>query len=185
MLFRGYPWVEFVPNLRSTRLNRVEEVLTYRRPAGSWIRAVGFALETRSVRSKLSTMKNPAEIVDFRQKFPRSGWDLIGSGEISLDLVTFPPDLAEISLDSVISPQIQHKSHKNLRYFDQKLAGKFLFHWILVWIWLSQLRQVLEERTRQLTSWSQFLGFVTRRQPARALETVEGGSVLVGSSRLG
>ena len=73
MLFRGYPWVEFVPNLRSTRLNRVEEVLTYRRPAGSWIRAVGFASETRSVRSKLSTMKNPGEIVDLRQKFHTFG----------------------------------------------------------------------------------------------------------------
>ena len=185
MLFRGCPWVEFVPNLKSTRLNRVEEVLTCRRPAGSWIRAVGFAPETQSIRSKLSTMKNPAKIVDFKWKFAKSGEDLTKSGEITLDLMRFPPDLAEISLDSVISPQIQHKSHKNLRYFDQKLVEKFLFHWILVRIWLSQLRQVLEEKTRQLTSRSQFLGFVTRHQPARALEIVEGGSVLVGSNRLG
>lgn len=49
-------------------------------------------------------MKNPAKIVDFMRKNAKFGKDLIGSGEISLDLVRFPPDLAEISQDSVISP---------------------------------------------------------------------------------
>jgi len=54
-------------------------------------------------------VKNLAKIVDFRKKFARFG-------EILLDLVIFSPDLAEISLDSVICPQIRHKSHKNLKY---------------------------------------------------------------------
>lgn len=97
-----------------------------------------------------------------------------------LDPVRFPPDLAEISLDSVISPQIRHKSHKNLKYFDQKLVGKFVFRRILVRLWLGQLRRVLEERTRKPTRRSQFLGSVTRCRPTRALGSVTGGSVLVG-----
>ena len=88
---------------------------------------VDFAPETRSIRSKPSMVENPAKIVDFRPKCARSGGDLTGSGEISLDSVRFPPDLAEISLDSVTSPQIRPKSHKNLRYSDQKLAVKFFF----------------------------------------------------------
>ena len=72
-------------------------------------------------------MENPAKIVDFKPKCARAGEDLIGSGEILLDPVRFPLDLAEISLDLVTPPQIRPKSHKNLRYSDQKLAGKFLF----------------------------------------------------------
>ena len=49
--------------------------------------------------------KNLAKIVDFRKKFARFG-------EISLDPVRFSPDLAEILLDSVICPQIRHKSNR-------------------------------------------------------------------------
>ena len=101
--------------------------------------------------------KNPAKMVDFRRKFPRSDGGLTGSGEILLDPVTFPPNLAEILLDSMISPPIRHKSLKNLKYFDQKLAEKFLFRRILVRIWLGQLRRVLEERTCQSTHRSRFL----------------------------
>jgi len=99
----------------------------------------------------------------------------------------FPPDLAKISLDSVISPQIQHKSHKNLKYFDQKLIGKFLLlpgkfllRKIMVRFRSGRLKRVLEERTRQPTPWSQFLGFVTRHQPARALRSITGGSNMIG-----
>ena len=65
---------------------------------------IGFVSETQSVRLKPSTMENPAKIVDFRPKCTRSGGDLTGSGEISLDPMRFPLDLAEISLDSVTSP---------------------------------------------------------------------------------
>ena len=121
--------------------------------------------ERRLVRSKPSTVENPAKIVDFRPKCARSGRDLIGSGEISLDSVRFPPAQAETSLDSMTSPQIRPKSHKNLRYSDQKLAGKFLFHWISLRLQSGWLRRVLEERTRHPTRWTQFLGFTTRRRP--------------------
>ena len=88
---------------------------------------VDFAPKTRSIRSKPSMVENPAKIVDFRPKCAKSGGDLTGSGEISLDPMRFLPDPAKISLDSVTSPQIRPKSHKNLRYSDQKLAGKFFF----------------------------------------------------------
>ena len=75
----------------------------------SRIGAVGFSPETRSVRSKPSTVKNPAKIVDYRPKCARAGGDLTGSGEISLDPVRFPPDLAEISLDLVrFPPDLAH-----------------------------------------------------------------------------
>ena len=138
-------------------------------PAANWresrIGAVGFSLETRSVRSKPSTVENPAKIGDFRPKCARAGEDLTGSGEISLDLVRFPPDLAEISLASVTSPQIRPKSHKNPRYSNQKLAGKFLFHRISLRLWSGRLRQVLEERTRHPTRRTPFLGFATYRRP--------------------
>ena len=110
-------------------------------------------------------VENPAKIIDFRPKCARSGGDLIESGEISLDPVRFPPDLAEISLDSVTSPQILPKSHKILRYSDQKLVGKFLFHRILLRLRSGWLRRVLEERTRHPTRRTQFLGFATRRRP--------------------
>ena len=110
-------------------------------------------------------MENPAKIVDFRPKCTRSGGDLTRSGEISLDPMRFPPDLAEISLDSVTSPQIRPKSHKNLMYFDQKLVGKFLFHRISLRLRSGRLRRVLEERTRHPTHRTRFLGFATRRRP--------------------
>ena len=126
---------------------------------------VGYSSETRSVRLKPSTVKNPAKIVDFRPKCARAGGDLIGSGEILLDLVRFPPDLAEISLDLVTYPKIRPKSHKNLRYSDQKLAGKFLFHWISLKLRSGWLRRVLEERTRHPTRRTRFMGFATRRRP--------------------
>ena len=132
----------------------------------SRIGAVGFSPETRSVRSKPSTVKNPAKIVDFRPKCARAGGDLIGSGEILLDLVRFPPDLAEISLDLVTYPKIRPKSHKNLMYFDQKLVGKFLFHWILLRLRSGRLRRVLEERTCHPTRRTRFLCFATRRRPS-------------------
>ena len=72
-------------------------------------------------------MKNPAKIVDFRPKCARAGGDLTGSGEISLDPVRFPPDLAEISLDLVTSPQIRPKSHKNLGILTKNLPGNSYF----------------------------------------------------------
>ena len=50
---------------------------------------VGFAPETRSVRSEPSMVKNPAKIVGFRRKNAKFGGDLTGSGEISLDPVRF------------------------------------------------------------------------------------------------
>ena len=131
----------------------------------SRIGAVGFWPETQSVRSKPSTVKNPAKIVDFRPKCARAGGDLTGSGEISLDPVRFPPDLAEISLDLVTSPQIRPKSHKNLRYSDQKLTGKFLFRRIPLKLRSGRLRRVLEERTRHPTHRTRFLDFATRRRP--------------------
>ena len=110
-------------------------------------------------------MKNLAKIVDFRPKCARAGGDLTGSGEISLNPVRFPLDLAKISLDSMTSPKIRPKSHKNLMYSDQKLAGKFLFRRISLRLRLGQLRRVLEERTRHPTRWTRFLGFATRCRP--------------------
>ena len=112
-------------------------------------------------------MENPAKIVDFRLKYTRSGGDLTRSGEISLDPMRFPPDLAEISLDSVTSPKIQPKSHKNLMYFVQKLVGKFLFHRISLRLRSGRLRRVLEERTRHPTRRTRFLGFATRCRPPK------------------
>ena len=112
-------------------------------------------------------MENPTKIVNFKPKCARSGGNLTGSGEISLDPVRFPPDLAEISLDSVTSPQIRPKSHKNLRYSDQKLAGKFLFRRISLRLRSGRLRQVLEERTSHPTRRTRFLGFATRRRPPK------------------
>ena len=141
---------------------------------------VSFAFETRSVRSKPSTVENPAKIVDFRPKCARSGGELTGPGEISLDPMRFPPDLAEISLDSVTSPQIRPKSHKNIRYFDQKLAGKFLFCRISLRLQSGRLRRVLEERTRHLTCRTRFLGFATRRRPSKLTDWLR-----VGQFRLG
>ena len=79
-----------------------------------------------SIRSKPSMVKNPAKIVDFKQKFARSNGDLTGFGEISLDSLRFSPVLAEISLDLVISPQIWHKSHKNLKYIWPNTCRKIL-----------------------------------------------------------
>ena len=95
-----------MPNPRLIQQNRVEEVLNHCRPVmesnqGGWI-CVGKWL----IRSKPSMVKNPAKIVDFRQKIARSNGDLTGFGEISLDPVRFSPVLAEISLDLVISSQI-------------------------------------------------------------------------------
>ena len=110
-------------------------------------------------------VKNPAKIFDFRPKCARAGGDLTGSGEISLDPVRFPPDLAEISLDLVTSPQVRPKSHKNLRYSDQKLTGKFLFRRISLKLRSGRLRRVLEERTRHPTHRTRFLDFATRRRP--------------------
>ena len=63
------------------------------------------------------------------------------------------------------SPQIRPKSHKNLMYSDQKLAGKFLFRWISLRLRSSRLRRVLEERTRHPTRRTRFLGFATHRRP--------------------
>ena len=146
---------------------------------------VGFVPETRSVRSKPSMVKNPAKIVNFRRKCAKFGGNLTKSSEISLDPVRFPPDLIEISLDSVISPQIRPKSHKNLKDSDQKLTRKFLFRRILVRLWSGQLRWVLEERTRHPTYRSWFLGSVTYCRPTGALRSIRGGSVLVGSGQLG
>ena len=131
----------------------------------SRIGVVGFSPETRLVRLKPSTVKNPAKIVDFKPKCARVGRNLTGSGEILLDPVRFPPNLAEISLDLVTSPKIRPKSHKNLRYFDQKLAGKFLFRQISLKLRSGRLRRVLEERTRHPTRRTRFLGFATRRRP--------------------
>ena len=131
----------------------------------SQIEAVGFSSETRSVRLKPSTVKNSAKIVDFRPKCARAGGDLTESGEISLNPMRFPLDLAKISLDSMTSPKIRPKSHKNLMYSDQKLAGKFLFHWISLRLRSSRLRWVLEERTRHPTRRTRFLGFATHRRP--------------------
>ena len=140
---------------------------------------VSFMPKTWLVQSKPSTVKNQAKIVDSRRNFARSSGDLIGFSEILLDLVRFPLDLAEISLDSMISPQIRHKFHKNLKYFDQKLVRKFLFRQILVRLRSGQLRRVLEQRTRQPTHRSWFLGSVTRYRAAEALGFVMGGLVLV------
>ena len=136
---------------------------------------VGFAPETRSIRSKPSTVENPAKIVYFRPKCARSGEDLTGFGEISLNPVRFPPNLAEISLDSVTSPQIQPKSHKNLRYSDQKLARKFLFHWISLRLRSGQLRRVLEERTRHPTRRTRFLSFATCCRPPKLTDLLRVG----------
>ena len=110
-------------------------------------------------------VENPTKIIDFRPKCARSSGDLTGYSEISLDPVRFPPDLAEISLDSVTSPQIRPKSHKILRYSDQKLIRKFLFCWISLRLRSGRLKWVLEERTRHPTCRTRFLGFATRRQP--------------------
>ena len=136
---------------------------------------VSFMPKTWLVQSKPSTVKNQAKIVDSRRNFARSSGDLIEFSEILLDPVRFPLDLAEISLDSVISPQIRHKFHKNLKYFDQKLVGKFLFRQILVRLRSGRLRRVLEQRTRQPTHRSWFLGSVTRYRAAEALGFVMGG----------
>ena len=53
----------------------------------------------RSVPVRLSIVEKSIKMVFFKQKFSRSDRDLIESGEISLDLVRFPQDLAEISLN--------------------------------------------------------------------------------------
>ena len=50
---------------------------------------VGFEPETWLVQSEPSTVKNPVKIVDFKRKKAKSGGDLTGSGEISLDPVRF------------------------------------------------------------------------------------------------
>ena len=59
----------------------------------------------------------------------------------------------------------------DLKYFDQKLAKKSLNGQILVRFGSSWLRRVLEERTRQPTQGSWFIGSVTHR---RSLEPVFG-----------
>ena len=69
-----------------------------------------FALESAWFGQSHPWWRNPAKIVHFKRNLTRSGGDLAGSGENLLDLGRFPPNLAEISLDLVRSPQIQHKS---------------------------------------------------------------------------
>ena len=105
------------------------------------------------------------DVTKSREISARSSGNLTGSGEISLNPMRFPLDLAKISLDSMTSPKIRPKSHKNLMYFDQKLAGKFLFRWISLRLRSSRLRRVLEERTRHPTRRTRFLGFAIHRRP--------------------
>ena len=69
-----------------------------------------FALESGRFGQSHPRWRNLAKTVHFRRNLTRSGGDLAGSGELLLDLGWFPPNLAEISLDLVRSPQIQHKS---------------------------------------------------------------------------
>ena len=129
-------------------------------------------------------VENPAKIIDFRPKCARSGGDLIESGEISLDPVRFPPDLAEISLDSVTSPQILPKSHKILRYSDRKLIGKFLFCWISLRLQSGRLKWVLEERTRHPTRADSVSGLCNPSPTTGAHESTVGGSVPIKSGQL-
>ena len=79
---------------------------------GSRIGAVGFTLESIQFGWNYPRWKNPAKIVYFRQNFARSDGDLTGSSEISLNPMRFPPNLVEISLDSMRYPRIWHKSHR-------------------------------------------------------------------------
>ena len=84
-----------------------------------------FALECGWFDQNRPRWRNLTKTVHFRQNLTRSGENL-------LDLGRFPPNLVEISLDLVRSPQIPHKISLDLKYFDQKLAGKSLDHRILV-----------------------------------------------------
>ena len=85
----GSVQVGFMPNPRPTRQNWVEKILTRRRPARESDRRGRFCTENTVGWSKPSTVKDPAKIVDFRQKNTKFDRDLTGSGEISLDPMRF------------------------------------------------------------------------------------------------
>ena len=77
----------------------MEEGQTYCRQARESDRSGRIGIEKRSVLVRSSIVEKSIKMVFFRRKFARSSGDLIEFGEISLDLVRFPQDLAEISLN--------------------------------------------------------------------------------------
>jgi len=78
----------------------VEEGQTCCQSARESDRSGRIGIGKRSVPVRLSIVEKSIKMVFFKRKFSRSDRDLIESGEISLDLVRFPQDLAEISPNS-------------------------------------------------------------------------------------
>ena len=76
-------------------------------------------------------MKNPVKIVDFRQKNAKFGGDLIGSGEISLDLDEISLELLDKSpkYENLLpkSENLKSESGKSRRILEI-FCWKFLVH---------------------------------------------------------
>ena len=99
LIIMGVHWlvlVGFVPNLRPTWPNRVENFHTRYWLVRELVQSGQICIGWRSICSKLSIVEKWPKTLQIRWDLCQIWRDFAGFGEILLDSVRFPPDLAEI-----------------------------------------------------------------------------------------